>query len=127
MSPQPHPHPHPQELHNMSTLSSIINVLQGAGLTGTNLTSALSTLVANSPTTAIKAACSVILSNSSSPTVIKDEATKMAEIPNLPISVANLLPSLVAATTPVEVVQIVTEIESAVNATTGTVGGFLGF
>lgn len=106
-----------KDRQKMSTLSSLVNTFQSLGITGTTLTSAIAAVAANSPTAAVQANCVTILQNSASPTVVKDMATKMAEIPNLPIAVANLLPGLVAAQSPQEVVAAVQAIETAVHPT----------
>ena len=102
---------------------SLITTLQAAGLTGTNLTTAVQTLAQNSPSVAIKGYCTTILQNSGNPTVVKDMATKIAEVPNLPIAVNNLLPGLVNAATPHDVVSAVQDIETAL----GGQHNFLGF
>jgi hypothetical protein len=104
------------------SLNSIISTLKAAGLSGTTLTTAVSTLAANSPTAAIQTLCQTVLQNSANPTVVKDCCVKLAEIPNLPIAVANLIPSLAAATDPMQVTQAVQAIESAANPTGGGFG-----
>lgn len=112
----------------MINLSSVISTLQAAGITGTSLATAIGTLAANSPTAAVQGICTVILSNSSNPSVIKDECVKLAEVPNLPVSVANLIPELAAATSPLQVVQVVQAIEAAIGAGNSAFSGFhLGF
>jgi len=103
----------------MSTLNSIFSALKGAGLTGTTLTSTVQALAANSPTSAIHAALTAVLANSGNLAVVKDEVTKLAEIPNLPQAVANLLPKLQAATTAEEVVTQVGLIETAMGPSNG--------
>jgi hypothetical protein len=105
----------------MSSFSSIVTALTSSGLTGSALTSAVQSVFQASPRAAVMAGCSVLLSNSQNPTVIKDEVTKMAETPNLPVAVANLLPELLTATSPSQVAQIVQAIEVSVPA------NFLGF
>lgn len=105
----------------MSNFSTIVNALSASGLTGSSLTSAVHAVFSGSPRAAVMSACAIILANSNNPSVVKDEVTKMAEIPNLPAAVNNLLPELLAATTPAQVAQIVQAIELAVPA------GFLGF
>lgn len=102
---------------------SLISTLQAAGLTGTNLTTAVQTLAQNSPSVAIKGYCTTILQNSGNPSVVKDLATKIAEVPNLPIAVNNLLPQLVGAASPHDVVVAVQDIETALGGTSN----FLGF
>jgi hypothetical protein len=99
-----------------STLSSIVSILQSAGLTGTNLASAVSTIAASSPNAAVQANLTAILSNSGNPKVVADLITKLAEIPNLPTAVANLLPSLEAAQNPMDVVKAVQAMETALGA-----------
>jgi hypothetical protein len=103
----------------MSTLSTIISGLKSAGLSGSLLTSAVQVIATNSPTSAVQSACTTILANSGNPAVVKDMATKMAEIPNLPLAVANLLPTLLSATTPLQVVEAVQAIETALGQTGG--------
>ena len=106
----------------MSFFSDTINTLTQLGLTGPNLIAAVTCISNNSPTAAVRAACSIILANAANPTVVKDEVTKIAEIPNLPSSVMALLPELAAAQSPSQVVAIVQAIETSVGST-----GFLGF
>jgi hypothetical protein len=108
-----------QEKSTMSTLSTIISGLKSAGLSGSLLTSAVQVIATNSPTSAVQSACTTILANSGNPAVVKDMATKMAEIPNLPLAVANLLPTLLSATTPLQVVEAVQAIETALGQTGG--------
>ncbi len=115
----------------MSTLTNIVSVLKSSGLTGAALTSAVQAIASQSPTSAIQASCTTILANSNNPAVVKDMAVKVAEISNLPIAVANLLPSLQAAaanaaTDPGAVVQVVQEIETAIGPSTGGLGLNLG-
>lgn len=104
----------------MSTLSNIISTLKAAGLSGTTLTQAIQTIAGASPTAAIQANCTTILANASNPAVVKDMATKIAEISNLPPAVAALLPGLTAATTPEAVVEAVRDIETALTSSTGS-------
>ena len=92
-------------------LGQLINILQTAGLTPAGAAQAVQTLAVNSPSNAVMAICNVILANSNNPSVIKDECVKLAEIPNLPQSVAVLIPSLAVATDPVQVMNIVHMIE----------------
>jgi hypothetical protein len=108
-----------QEKSTMSTLSTIISGLKSAGLSGSLLTGAVQVIATNSPTSAVQSACTTILANSGNPAVVKDMATKMAEIPNLPLAVANLLPTLLSATTPLQVVEAVQAIETALGQTGG--------
>jgi hypothetical protein len=96
-----------------TTLSNIVSILQGAGLTGTNLATAVSSIAASSPTAAVQANLTAILANSANPKVVGDLITKLAEIPNLPTAVANLLPSLEAAANPMDVVKAVQAMETA--------------
>ena len=103
----------------IATLTSVISTLKGLGLTGTNLNAAIQSIASSSPTSAIQSACTTILQNSNNPAVVKDMATKIAEIPNLPIAVANLLPALQEATTPLQVVEVVQNIETALGPHTG--------
>lgn len=103
----------------IATLSSIITTLKGLGLSGANLNTAIQSIAGASPTSAVQAACTTILQNSNNPAVVKDMATKMAEIPNLPIAVANLLPALQEAATPQQVVEVVQNIETALGPHSG--------
>jgi hypothetical protein len=109
-----------------STLNNIVTVLKSAGLTGTTLTGAIQSIAGNSPTSAIQAACTTILANSANPAVVKDMATRIAEIPGVPIAVANVLPILQAATTPDQVIEAVRDIETALGPNTGGLGLNLG-
>jgi hypothetical protein len=103
----------------IATLSSVITTLKGLGLSGANLNTAIQSIAGSSPTSAIQSACTTILQNSNNPAVVKDMTTKIAEIPNLPIAVANLLPALQGATTPLQVVEVVQNIETALGPNTG--------
>lgn len=69
-------------------LGQLLSTLQAAGLTPAVAAQAIQTLAVNSPSNAVMAICNVILANSNNPSVIKDECVKLAEIPNLPQSVA---------------------------------------
>jgi hypothetical protein len=110
----------------MSTLSSIVSVLKAAGVSGSTLTSAVQAIASSSPTAAIQADCTTILANSNNPAVVKDMANKIAEIPGVPIAVANILPALQAATTPEAVIEAVRDIETALGSNTGGLGLNLG-
>ena len=92
-------------------LGQLITTLTNAGLTPQVAATAIQTLAVNSPSTAVMAICNVILSNSNNPSVVKDECVKLAEVPNLPQSVAVLIPSLAGATDPVQIMNIVHMIE----------------
>jgi len=100
----------------MTTLGNLFSTLTSLGLTPSTVTSVVQSLAANSPTTQIKALCTSILANSSNPAVLRDLITKLAEVPNTPVAVSNLLPSLEAATTPHDVVQAIRDIESALGS-----------
>lgn len=102
-----------------TTLSSLKSILSAAGVSATSLPSIIQALAANSPTSAVKAACTTILANSNNPSVVKDMAMKMAEIQGLPVAVVNLLPALTAAGTPLEVVNAVEAIETALGQGAG--------
>lgn len=105
-------------------LGQLITTLTNAGLTPAVAAQAIQTLAVNSPNNSVMAICNVILANSNNPSVIKDECVKLAEIPNLPQSVAVLIPSLAAATDPVQVMNIVHMIEQNVRGNgTFTLGG----
>lgn len=108
------------------SLGSILQTLQAAGLTPAAAASAVQTLAANSPTTAINTLCQTVLQNSNNPTVVKDCCVKLAEIPNLPIAVANLVPALAAATDAMQVTQVVQAIETAANPNGGGFGFHVG-
>ncbi len=103
-------------------LSSLVTALTGAGVTQNAIPTVLQTLAAMSPNAAINQICNSILANSSDLTVVKDEATKLAEIPNLPGAVVGLIPMLKAATTPTEVVEAVQAIEAAIGSRSGLLG-----
>jgi hypothetical protein len=103
----------------IATLSSVITTLKGLGLSGANLNTAIQSIAGSSPTSAIQSACTTILQNSNNPAVVKDMTTKIAEIPNLPIAVANLLPALQEAVTPLQIVEVVQNIETALGPNTG--------
>jgi hypothetical protein len=110
---------------NMARLGGLISLLETNGVASANIPNVLSALALNSPNATITAALNAILANSNSPAVISDEAKKIAETPNAPASVIALLPSLAAATTPVQVVGIVQEMEAALQATAPSLlGGF---
>jgi hypothetical protein len=106
----------------MGALSSFVSTLTSAGVTQTTIPTILQTLANLSPNAAINQACHIILANSNNPTVVKDEATKLAEVANLPAGVAALLPSLENATTPMQVVQAVQAIEAAIGGASGLLG-----
>ena len=108
-------------------LGSLITTLTNAGLTPAVAAQAISTLAVNSPNNAVMAICNVILANSNNPTVIKDECVKLAEIPNLPQSVAALIPSLAAAADPVQVMNIVHMIETNIRGSSIFTLGAPGF
>lgn len=97
----------------MSSLGSIMNILKNAGLSGTGLSTAVQSIVGNSPNTAVRAICTVILANSDDMDIVNAEALKLAEVPSLPASINHLLPTLKAAKTPLEVVNAVQAIETA--------------
>ncbi len=108
---------------NMSwNLSSLVNTLTSAGVTGTALTSAVAALAGLSPNAKIQAGLTTILANSANPGVIADEIKQIAEIPNVPAAVLNLLPALSAATSPPQVVQIVQAIETVMGGSGLTIG-----
>lgn len=100
----------------MSTLGNIFSALKASGLTGATLTSTFQSIVGSAPGPAVKAACSMIIANSSNPAVIADEAKDIAEIANLPDGVRALLPSLTAPNvTPAQVIQAALQIEQIVS------------
>lgn len=108
-------------------LGQLITTLTNAGLTPAVAAQAVQTLAVNSPNTTVMAICNVILANSNNPSVIKDECVKLAEVPNLPQSVAVLIPSLAAATDPVQVMNIVHMIEQNVRGSSTFTLGSSGF
>ena len=110
----------------MSSLNNIVSVLKSSGITGAALHGALQSIAQQSPISAIQADCTTILANSNSPAVVKDMATKIAEIPGLPLAVANVLPALQAAVTPDAVIEAVRDIETALGPSTGGLGLNLG-
>jgi RecA/RadA recombinase len=98
------------------SLNSVFSALKGTGLTGTALTSAVQAVIGNSPAAAVKAACAVIVANSGNPEVVKDEATKIAEIANVPAGVTALLPAMtVGGATAEQVIQVALQIEQLVS------------
>lgn len=104
----------------MSTLSSLVSALKSAGASSSTIQSAVQAIAGASPTSTIQSICTIILANSNDPAVIKDEATKLAEVPNLPTAVANLVPQLEAAANannPMQVIQVVQAIETAIGGT----------
>lgn len=113
----------------MSTLGSLIQSLTSAGASSSVIQTAVQAVAQLSPVSSIQSACTTVLANSNNPTVVKDMATKIAEIPNLPVAVANLLPSLQAAAAsnnPMQVIQVVQAMETAIGPSTGGLGLNLG-
>ncbi len=108
-------------------LNDIVTVLKNAGITGTTLTTAVSTLASNSPSTALHNYAMQVLSNSGNPTVVKDLAVKMAEVPNLPNGVMPYVSEIGNAADPAAVLKAVTDLESFLKATSGFSGFHLGF
>ncbi len=118
----------------MSTLSNLINQLITSGVAASVAQTAATTIMSNSPNSAVGKCCAVILANTNNPTVILDECKQMAEIPNLPsIFTVTLIPALAAAAqaNPVNalgVTQIVDEMEKQIGLSGGPfgihVGGF---
>ena len=103
-------------------LTSLVNALTSAGVTGATLTSAVSAIAGLSPDAKIKAALTIVLANSGNPAVIADEIKQIEEMSNVPAAVLNLLPAMTAATTPAQVVQAVQEIESVMGGSGITIG-----
>lgn len=97
----------------MSSLNSIVSLLKNAGLSGTTLTGAISSIVGNSPNTAVRAICTTILANSGDSAIVSAEIIKLAEVPNLPAAVNALIPTLRSSTTPLQVVQAIQAIEAS--------------
>jgi hypothetical protein len=104
------------------SLNSLVSTLTSAGLSGSTLTAAVSALAGMSPNAKIQAALTTILANSGNPAVIADEVKQIAEIPNVPAAVLNLLPALSAANTPAAVVQVVQAIETVMGGSGIAIG-----
>lgn len=108
--------------------SSIVTALQNAGTPAASIPNLLSQIAGLSPNAAIQAICQTLLANSGNADVVKAEATKLAEIPNLPAAVASFIPQLqaAAATTPVNPLQVVMLVQGIEAAMHGTgAGGIL--
>jgi len=104
----------------LGIFNNLVGALQNVGVPAANVPTVLSGILALSPTPAINAICQTVLAQSANADVVKNEATKLAEIPNLPASVAALVPQLAAAAgNPMQVVAVVQAIEAAMNTTSG--------
>lgn len=96
------------------SLATVLAALNTSGVAESTIPSIVSSLASLNPNATVLSACSIILQNSANMPVVQDEAKKLAETPNLPSAVSNLLPMLNAATSALQVVQIVQAIETAV-------------
>lgn len=104
----------------MGVFSGLVNSLQNIGVPAANIPTVLSGIVALSPAPAVNAICQTLLAQSALPDVVKAEAAKLAEVPNVPASVAGLVPQLIAASSnPTQVILVVQAIEAAMNSTSG--------
>jgi hypothetical protein len=108
-------------------LNDIVNVLKNAGITGSTLTTAISTLASNSPSAALHTLATQVLANSSNPTVVKDLAVKMAEVPNLPNGIMPYITNVANAADPSSVLKAVQDLETFLQTTSGFGGFNLGF
>lgn len=90
-------------------ISGVISSLQQIGVPSTSIPTALQTIFSMGPNSAIQQICQTLLANSSNSEVVKDAATKLAEIPNLPASVGAFIPQLqaVAAAQPINSLSVV--------------------
>ena len=77
-------------------ITSAINTLQQIGVPSANIPSALQSIFSMGPNAAIQQICQTLLANSGNAEVVKDASLKLAEIPNLPASVAAFIPQLQA-------------------------------
>jgi hypothetical protein len=94
-------------------INGIVSVLEQAGVAASNIPSAVAGLMGLSPTSKIKAGLVAILSNSGNMAVVQDEVKQISEIPNVPVAVMLLLPSISAATTQQQVLDAVRNVETA--------------
>lgn len=98
--------------------TSIITALQSAGTPAASIPGLLQQISGLSPNPSIQAICQTLLANSGNSDVVKNEATKLAEVANLPASIAAFIPQLQAAAAvlpmnPLQVVMITQGIETA--------------
>jgi hypothetical protein len=100
-------------------ITTLLGNLQTAGVPTTAMPGVLSTIFSLSPNAAIQQICTVLMANSTNPEVVKDAATKLAEIPNLPASVGAFVPQLqaLAAAVPINSLSVVM-LTQAIEATT---------
>ena len=95
-------------------LTNLISTLQGSGVSNAAIPGVIGGMLG--PHATIQALCKTILANSSNMAIVHDAATKLAEVPNLPSSVSGIVPELMAATSPMEVVQAVSAIETVMHS-----------
>lgn len=100
------------------SITGVTSILQGAGLTGSALSSAVGSIIGlfNTTKSQVKAALNGVLQASNDPVALGDAVTKLAEVPNLPSNIALLVPALRAAATPAAVAQIVATMQSELNS-----------
>lgn len=101
----------------MST-SAVTEILQGAGLTGSALSSAVSSVVGlfNTTKSQTKTALNAILQVSSDPKAVDDAITKLTEVSGLQSSIMALVPAMRAAeSSPVQLGQLVATAQSELN------------
>lgn len=108
-------------------LNDIVTVLKNAGITGSTLTTAVTTLATNSPSAALHTLATQVLANSGNPTVVKDLAVKMAEVPNLPNGIMPYITNVANAADPSSVLKAVQDLETFLQTTSGFGGFHLGF
>ena len=95
-----------------SALSAVTTAVNAAGGSTSLIPSSMASLtgkVSNQVTPLLN----VIVANSSNFAVINDVRTKILEVPGLPATVVPLLTSITPTTTPLEMMQIVAAIETA--------------
>lgn len=80
-----------------SNINSALTELQGAGFTATQAATAVSTIFGNVANT-VNPMLATIIGNYADQAVVKDEVTKIKEVPNLPATVPPLLDVLVSQT-----------------------------
>ena len=107
-------------------LKSVASNLSSSGITDpATLTKVFSGLSQLNPASPVLGLCNQILANAANPKVVDDLATKIAETPGVPASVIAILPALSnPAATPLQVIQAVQAIETALGAGQS---GLLGF
>lgn len=109
----------------LGIFSGLVTSLKNVGVPAANIPTVLSGIVALSPAPAVNAICQTLLAQSANADIVKAEATKLAEVANVPASVAGLIPQLMAsAGNPAQVILLVQAIEAAMNST-GSGSGLL--